>query len=691
MLNFLKNSLHFKCFVLCVASIHTGSAMEETLEKPSAPPMYEELPTARAMEETIAEPSAPPMYEELPPAYDDLYQANESELLRINDNWNAQDIDTLLDEMERTLNEGGDLEKYLHPITWMNKPVTTIKQLDRVVILQHSRFNAILPITDIRLCATESSLTEYQIQFLANLPHIRLFHLTCKNSNQEIIPLLDSLAQRRLVDLNLSSSSENDYAKLSVKNNTHLHSFHLSGCNHVPDDMLKRYINSLPDTIEQLTLKDASLSESILLEAIPRFRGLKVLKICHYNQLSSSAIDIVLKLLPEAMEELDLSGTQLSYESLEQIAQFQGLKRLRLCNWSLSASSLERFLVNLPDIIEELDLSATDVLDFSETDLIGKGLEQIARFQRLKKLNLSYCMSLGSSSLEKLLTSLPDNLEELDLSDTYLTFEGLLQIAHCHGLKRLVIRRCPFLASEVINSILWKLPEGLTLKYGYDTTITIQKNNLIPPKIVSLNNSKLSSANLNKYFAFLPDNLEELDLAETNLTDEGLKQIARFQRLKRLNLCDCKSLSGSGLENLLANLPEGIEELYLTNTHLTDAGLNHIARFQRLKRLSLKLCTSLSAPALENLLARLPVTIEKLYLSETNLTDKGLKQIARFQRLKGLYICGCTSLSGSAVKKILWKMPEGIEVTDVNWKTRTIDKRMQESPRKEGDCSCTVL
>ncbi len=564
MRKYITYCLHVNCFMLCVASIHTVNAMEETLEKPSAPPMYEELP----------------------PAYDDLYQANESELLKIDDNWNAQDIDILLDEMERTLNEGGDLEKYFLPTTWVNIPVTTIKQLDRLIALQYKIIhnNGIqntISITDIRLCATEKKLTEYQIQFLASIPCIRIFRITCNNAHEQLMPIIQHLAQFQLLELQLSCKKIQDNALLALKNTAKLRKIQLSSCKEISDSALKTFIKSLPTTITTLALCDTNLSDNILLEDIPKFQRLRIFSIGDCPQLSPGAISILLTLLPDTIERLHLSKTKLTDE----------------------------------------------------------GLNKISRFQKLKTLNISYCESLSTSGLENLLVRLPEGMEELDLSETSLTIEGMIQATRFQGLKKLSIRKCPLLPLSVIEYIIWRLPEGLTFTNADNITRTIRKRHLRPPKVVDLKYSRLSSEDLNRVLTFLPDTVEELHLTKTNLTDKCLEQIARFHGLKKLNLRSCKSLSGSALERLLARLPEDMEELDLR---------------------------------------------------DTALTDEGLEQIARFHRLKKLSINECWSLSTSAVKNILWKLPDGLVFMDVNEKTRTIDKRMQESPRKEVGCGCTV-
>ena len=75
------------------------------------------------------------------------------------------------------------------------------------------------------------------------------------------------------------------------------------------------------------------------------------------------------------------------------------------------------------------------------------------------------------------------------------------------------------------------------------------------------------------------ENVYELNLGDTQITDAGLKDVAKLQNL---------------------------EELVLENTQITDEGLKEVAKLQKL---------------------------EQLLLSYTEITDAGLKDVARLQKL----------------------------------------------------------
>jgi len=150
--------------------------------------------------------------------------------------------------------------------------------------------------------------------------------------------------------------------------------------------------------------------------------------------------------------------------------------------------------------------------------------------------------------------------------------------------------------------------------------------------------------------------LEILNLSETEITDLGLKDVAKFQNLKMLFLGDTK-ISDTGLKEVakLRNLillylkgsqitDAGLEEvakmqqllaLNLSNTQITDAGLKEVAKLQQLGELNLSETRITDAGLVE--VAKLK-QLEILHLNDTQITDTGLKEVAKLQQLEMLHL-----------------------------------------------------
>lgn len=82
----------------------------------------------------------------------------------------------------------------------------------------------------------------------------------------------------------------------------------------------------------------------------------------------------------------------------------------------------------------------------------------------------------------------------------------------------------------------------------------------------------------------IKENVVQLDLGRTVITDAALKTVAQFPRLVSLDLRQTK-ITDAGLE-ALSGLKK-LETLNLYGTEITDAGLKHLAKIKSLKNLYL--------------------------------------------------------------------------------------------------------
>ncbi len=126
------------------------------------------------------------------------------------------------------------------------------------------------------------------------------------------------------------------------------------------------------------------------------------------------------------------------------------------------------------------------------------------------------------------------------------------------------------------------------------------------------------------------NNLTTLFLWEDRVTDAGLKELAPLKNLNSLFLL-CKNVTDAELKALapLKNLTT--LSLYFTN--VTDAGLKELAPLKNLTALSLR-HTKVSDAGLKELTNLKKLTI--IDLSGTPITDAGLKELANLKGLTSL-------------------------------------------------------
>lgn len=164
-------------------------------------------------------------------------------------------------------------------------------------------------------------------------------------------------------------------------------------------------------------------------------------------------------------------------------------------------------------------------------------------------------------------------------------------------------------------------------------------------------------------------NLQELLLDHTRVTDAGLKHVETLSSLKTLNLSSSR-ITDSGLSNL-ASLSK-LENLDLSGNSITDDGLGklkglsnlkyinlgstaigdegveqHIAGMKELKHLYLK-DSLVSDKATEHIM---DMNLYGLNLSNTDITDSGLKNISQLKELRTLDLSD-TKVTDSGIKSL---------------------------------------
>ena len=126
-----------------------------------------------------------------------------------------------------------------------------------------------------------------------------------------------------------------------------------------------------------------------------------------------------------------------------------------------------------------------------------------------------------------------------------------------------------------------------------------------------------------------------LDLSFTAVTDAGLKELVKLQKLQVLNLSLCKNVTDNGLKEL-AEL-KGLQVLDLRLTAVTDVGLKELARSKELQVLYLTKCEGVTDVGLKKLAGL--QGLQWLDLSECKgVTDAGLKELTELEGLQKLYL-----------------------------------------------------
>jgi hypothetical protein len=159
---------------------------------------------------------------------------------------------------------------------------------------------------------------------------------------------------------------------------------------------------------------------------------------------------------------------------------------------------------------------------------------------------------------------------------------------------------------------------------------------------IDLSNVQIKDENLNHLAHF--SHLEELSLAETEVTSSGLANLRSAAGLLRLDLSNCNWLDDDGLEYL--QILQNLIWLNLKGTKITHAGLLHLNELTRISHLILR-DTNISNTDLNALegLHRL----KYLDISETQIDDAGLVPLCRFTHLRSLWIEDCKKITDAGM------------------------------------------
>jgi Leucine-rich repeat (LRR) protein len=144
---------------------------------------------------------------------------------------------------------------------------------------------------------------------------------------------------------------------------------------------------------------------------------------------------------------------------------------------------------------------------------------------------------------------------------------------------------------------------------------------------INLDGTSTNDADLEKLTKF--PNLQELDLSSTHISDAGLAQLKNITSLRKLKIRG--PITDVGLANLQGC--NTLEDLELWSGKVTDAGLLHLKELPNLH--SLLLC---GAPVTDFGLSNLKdwSSLQKLYLYGARVTDTGLVHLKDLSNLRAL-------------------------------------------------------
>ena len=376
------------------------------------------------------------------------------------------------------------------------------------------------------------------------------------------------------------------------------------------DNQMCRHIKSTATSIVGLNMRACRLDDLNPENVRETWKSLKHLKSLDLSMIKDQAAHLhdIFSMMPNSLEVLDVSGTDISQETLEHLSDF--VRRKHFKKFEASGVLIQYDQATL----YELSISLLDCGSFT-SQILGHCLD---------KLHVSMLKLCGANK---------DCLIDREINKT---------VQHVLlSLDRLTLLECD---AQFLKDFITHLCNSTQLREVNWTKKVLQH---VESEFFSLLPS-------------LPTSLEVLDLQHcllpTNSVQCILKELCRFTQLRKLNLIN-NSLQHVESEFflLLPSLPTSLEVLDLSWCRLTKNSaqciLKELCRFTHLRELNLS-ANSLGhvETVFCTLLPSLPTSLEVLDFSfcdlTTNSTQCILKELCRLTELREL------NLSGSSLQHL---------------------------------------
>lgn len=393
-------------------------------------------------------------------------------------------------------------------------------------------------------------------------------------------------------------------------------------------------------TLHSLSLQACPMIGDAAVEALSSLASLRTLNLTDCNAITSVGLQGLSSLTSLAV--LDVSGTQLTDESLHVLCRSLALEELALQECDITDQGLQALASQTS--LHTLDLSFCEhVMD----------LEPLAQLTSMKKLVLNSCHELTDDSLWPL--SGLSQLEQLDLrfdqnTEDCLSFlQALASLQVLHARFRLT-DQCLRLMTHFTNLQAVSLSNHVT-----DAGLRSLS------RLVGLTTLDLSAATgvTDDGLAELTllTNLRTLNLRGVAITDRGLSALSFLTRLQFVDLTDCSRLTCTGFATLsrlvllqtlkVTGCPHILDKATklppFTRLHtfeLCGVGVDRAvwldAEFTALQTLDVSLCAGFDDASLWTLcgLPAVQVCLRVLRMSKCGVTAEGLGALSTLTALR---------------------------------------------------------
>jgi len=498
------------------------------------------------------------------------------------------------------------------------KPSALPAQIGSSNFLQFVELVKLLPATKWDLTLLEQMRDDNLLQLIENCPNIQSLNLShCRELTDRSVSRLGSLKHLKHLDIS-HCRSLSDAAFVSLGESKSIISLDIRGTN-IRKEGLKAIAKI--STLTSLKVSGCSHVED---EDISSFVKLSLTSL-HFDDcplLTTKALQ-ALAYHPTLLE-LDV-GHAATDAGMALLAKIPLLTSLRISFNEKLTPAAARALRDCPKLV---DLNVSNSHWEADAFLI-----EISKMPTLRSLDLSRWKSITDEGVIALGTN--PFLTTLKFSGEWLTSRSILALAHMPSLISLELVRCNQLKDEDIQVLV---------DLGHLTILNIsQCDQLTDEAAKALSKSRT---------------LKHLHICW--MTDEGVKALGELKTLVSLSLDSCKRLTDIGAL-ALTQLPQ-LSSLDLSHCPgVTDKAVIALAQRKNITTLKLYGCkvTDASMGALSK------SQVQTLDLSNTQVTDQGLELFLRNRTLKDLTCKMCDNITTNGLNKLKKNPTLAVNINDL--------------------------
>jgi len=327
------------------------------------------------------------------------------------------------------------------------------------------------------------------------------------------------------------------------------------------------------------------------------------------------------------LESLNLENTDISSAGCRSISCLKNLRKLVISQTQVARDGVQHLKA----------LSKLEHLEAAHCYQLGDAAGSLLRIESLKYLNLEY-VSIGSFERDLKMGS----LQELNVSNTSIADLGLQVLSQqAPNLRKLKLEACRVTRHGVSHLINLNDLEELDLKdTDLDDEAMLHVAKLTNLKVLNLFQTKVTEVGfkiLSRHLAVL----EKFNMDTIEADDSCLRWTRSFRNLTHLDLFGAKITDHGCLDIVKADFPH-LESLELCGGFVSDLGVAYLSTLKtKLKRLNLSQNSNITDNGVKRLATAFGMSLVSLSLSNTKITKKSVTLFYSFVFLEELVVRGC--------------------------------------------------